>query len=181
MSYRDHIRHRMQLMPRFGLDRRLVTNVLLSFITTPRGDAKRFEMLSLLATILSWTDDQREEVGLQKSSGGPGSTSGARSAATSPAAPRVGMHRRGHTRSGARGKTLDDTLGENETFSSLWIEFLLREANPRPGQQGSEPSSPTLRSAMAQSLQMTDIPMPPSPGSTLSLRSDTKDGASEVG
>lgn len=156
------------------VDRRLVTNVLLSFITTPRGDPKRFEMLSLLATVLSWTDDQREEVGLQKSSGGLGS--GTKSAAVSPATQRVQTHRRGHTRSGARGKTLDDTLGENETFSSLWIEFLLREANPKgTGQNPPEPSSPTLRSAMAQTLQMADIPAPTSPGSTLSLRSDTKE------
>ena len=49
-----------------NVDRRLVTNVLLSFLTTPRADAKRFEMLSLLATILSWTDPEREKAGLQR-------------------------------------------------------------------------------------------------------------------
>lgn len=49
-----------------NVDRRLVTNVLLAFLTTPRADAKRFEMLSLLATILSWTDPEREKAGLQR-------------------------------------------------------------------------------------------------------------------
>ena len=49
-----------------NVDRRLVTNVLLSFLTTPRADSKRFEMLSLLATILSWSDDEREKAGLQR-------------------------------------------------------------------------------------------------------------------
>ncbi|TFY67542.1 hypothetical protein EVJ58_g1566 [Rhodofomes roseus] len=49
-----------------NVDRRLVTNVLLSFLNTPRGDPKRFEMLSLLATILSWTDDERERAGIQR-------------------------------------------------------------------------------------------------------------------
>ena len=49
-----------------NVDGRLVTNVLLSFLTTPREDAKRFEMLSLLATILSWTDSEREKAGLQR-------------------------------------------------------------------------------------------------------------------
>lgn len=52
-----------------NVDRRLVTNVLLSFLNTPRGDAKRFEMLSLLSTILSWSDDERERAGLQRKSG----------------------------------------------------------------------------------------------------------------
>lgn len=49
-----------------NVDRRLVTNILLSFLTTPRADSKRFEMLSLLATILSWNDDEREKAGLQR-------------------------------------------------------------------------------------------------------------------
>ncbi|KAG5220119.1 Guanylate kinase [Salix suchowensis] len=44
-----------------NVDRRLVSNVLLSFLTTPRGDAKRFEMLGLLATVLSWSDAERRK------------------------------------------------------------------------------------------------------------------------
>jgi hypothetical protein len=49
-----------------NVDRRLVTNVLLSFLNTPRGDSKRFEMLSLIASILQWNDDEREKAGLQR-------------------------------------------------------------------------------------------------------------------
>lgn len=49
-----------------NVDRRLVTNVLLSFLTTPRADPKRFEMLSLLATVLQWSDPEREKAGLQR-------------------------------------------------------------------------------------------------------------------
>ncbi|KAG6329263.1 hypothetical protein ID866_9827 [Astraeus odoratus] len=49
-----------------NVDRQLVTNVLLSFLATPRADPKRFEMLSLMATILSWTDAEREKAGLQR-------------------------------------------------------------------------------------------------------------------
>ena len=52
-----------------NVDRRLVTNVLLQFLTTPRGDSKRFEILGLLATVLSWGDAEREKAGLQRSSG----------------------------------------------------------------------------------------------------------------
>ena len=50
-----------------SVDRRLITNILLQFITTPRADAKRFEMLGLLASILQWSDQERERAGLQRS------------------------------------------------------------------------------------------------------------------
>jgi hypothetical protein len=72
-----------------NVDRRLVTNVLLSFLATPRADPKRFEMLSLLATVLSWTDPEREKAGLQRAHNDPpaaGNTSfWSRSPAASPA------------------------------------------------------------------------------------------------
>ena len=48
---------------------RLVTNILLSFLTTHRADSKRFEMLTLLSTILSWNDTEREKAGLQRVGG----------------------------------------------------------------------------------------------------------------
>ncbi|KAH9936024.1 hypothetical protein B0H21DRAFT_64099 [Amylocystis lapponica] len=73
-----------------NVDRRLVTNVLLSFLNTPRADSKRFEMLSLLATVLSWSDDEREKAGLQRKSALSSAATGmsalwSRSGSTSPA------------------------------------------------------------------------------------------------
>ena len=67
-----------------NVDRRLVTNVLLSFLTPPRADSKRFEMLSLLATILSWNDGEREKAGLQRAGGPSASTSWSRTSASGP-------------------------------------------------------------------------------------------------
>ena len=73
----------------FNVDRRLVTNVLLSFLSTPRSDGKRFEMLSLLASVLSWNDLEREKAGLQRISSSDTSTAssfwGRSSSAGSPA------------------------------------------------------------------------------------------------
>jgi len=66
-----------------NVDRRLVTNVLLQFLGTPRGDAKRFEMLTLLSSILQWTDDEREKAGLQRS--GPPATKSSILSTLSPA------------------------------------------------------------------------------------------------
>lgn len=64
-----------------SVDRRLVTNILLTFLCTPREDTKRFEMLGLLASILSWSDEERMRAGLQRMGNNPVS-------AHSPAQPR---------------------------------------------------------------------------------------------
>ncbi|KAJ7738891.1 hypothetical protein B0H14DRAFT_2991517 [Mycena olivaceomarginata] len=89
-----------------NVDRRLVTNVLLSFLTTPRADPKRFEMLSLLASVLSWSD---------------------------PSAKKPACSAR---------KPGTDKSDETESFSRLWVEFLLTEANSLPG----TPTSPNMPS-----------------------------------
>ncbi|PIL23079.1 hypothetical protein GSI_14387 [Ganoderma sinense ZZ0214-1] len=128
-----------------NVDRRLVTNVLLSFLTTPRADSKRFEMLSLLSTILQWSDDEREKAGLQRSASSAQSPSGGslwgRSATSSPAVKPVELQK----------------TDETESFSRLWVEFLLTEASsgesglPPPPRSpsrsnGSLPSTPTQAS-----------------------------------
>jgi hypothetical protein len=66
-----------------SVDRRLVTNILLTFLCTPREDTKRFEMLGLLASILSWSDEERVRAGLRRLGNNPAS-----SGANSPARPR---------------------------------------------------------------------------------------------
>ncbi|KAJ2919864.1 hypothetical protein MD484_g546, partial [Candolleomyces efflorescens] len=122
-----------------NVDRRLVTNVLLSFLNTPRGDTKRFEMLNLLASILGWGDQEKEKAGIQKA-GGSGL-----SVATSP--------------SGFWGRSLSsgsnspsplrsaevDKSDETESFSRLWVEFLLTEANAAGGEGGSSSAQPPFR------------------------------------
>ncbi|KAI0324767.1 hypothetical protein GY45DRAFT_1331177 [Cubamyces sp. BRFM 1775] len=114
-----------------NVDRRLVTNVLLSFLTTPRADSKRFEMLSLLATILSWSDDEREKAGLQRNTVHSSSTSSlpslfGRSSATTPT-----------------GKPAElEKTDETESFSRLWVEFLLTEAASGEGASPTPPKSP---------------------------------------
>jgi hypothetical protein len=120
-----------------NVDRRLVSNVLLSFLATPRADPKRFEMLSLLATVLSWTDLEREKAGLQRApnetNASVNSSFWSRSPAPSPA------------------KELDKA-DETESFSRLWVEFLLTEAasgetTPPPPRPSVSPlASPTLNS-----------------------------------
>ncbi|KAJ6473552.1 hypothetical protein C8R47DRAFT_987262 [Mycena vitilis] len=114
-----------------NVDRRLVTNVLLSFLTTPRADPKRFEMLSLLASVLSWSDPEREKAGLQR--------------AQSSLSPPSSFWGRSSTSTPPKNAELEKT-DETESFSRLWVEFLLTEAssgdaNPPP-QSNSTPNTP---------------------------------------
>ncbi|KAG8905638.1 hypothetical protein FRC01_008285 [Tulasnella sp. 417] len=121
-----------------NVDRRLITNVILSYLTTARGDSKRFEMLSLLASILSWSDPERETAGLQK-----------QSAASKQQAP---LGRKTSGALGGRPSPLDvPKQEESESFSKLWVEFLLKESTqgaPEPlsattPRQPTNPSSPS--------------------------------------
>ncbi|KAG9021006.1 hypothetical protein FS837_007685, partial [Tulasnella sp. UAMH 9824] len=93
-----------------NVDRRLVTNVILSYLTTARGDSKRFEMLSLLASILSWSDTERETAGLQKQS------------AAAKQQAQLGR-KSSSAATGGRPSPLDvPKQEESESFSKLWNE-----------------------------------------------------------
>ncbi|KAG6831849.1 hypothetical protein H0H87_003648 [Tephrocybe sp. NHM501043] len=135
-----------------NVDRRLVTNVLLSFLTTPRADPKRFEMLSLLATILSWSDPEREKAGLQRTqasiSPAPSFWSRSSSAANSP----------------AKSADLDKT-DETESFSRLWVEFLLTEAaageSPSAPGQNTNSSPPPRKASLPSTPTGTSYPAGP--------------------
>ncbi|KAE8539977.1 hypothetical protein D1P53_003915 [Cryptococcus gattii VGV] len=110
-----------------NVDRRLVTNILLSFLTTSRGDPKRFEMLALLATILSWDDAEREKAGLQRQGavGGGGK----------------GKAIKGKDKESE--KSAEEEAAMNESFSNLFVEFLLKEASQgQPSQIGTSDHQP---------------------------------------
>ncbi|QRV75862.1 GRIP domain-containing protein [Ceratobasidium sp. AG-Ba] len=110
-----------------AVDKALVSNILLSFLSAPRTDTTRFEMLGVLANILSWGDHEREKAGLQRSGASGGSTLGVP----------VGVGVRRPSTSGAKDMELAGS-DETESFSKMWVEFLLKEAN-----QGSVPPTPT--------------------------------------
>lgn len=122
-----------------NVDRRLVTNVLLQFLATPREDAKRFEMLGLLASILSWTDAERQRAGLQRGAGLPSAGSA--------------LFSRGSPQKG-RPPELEKT-DETESFSRLWVEFLLTEA------ASGDPASPHSQTGATPPRRDTSLPGTP--------------------
>ncbi|KAF9508658.1 hypothetical protein BS47DRAFT_1302585 [Hydnum rufescens UP504] len=117
------------------VDRRLITNMLLQFLTTSRGDGKRFEMLSIFSSILSWDDSERERAGLQRAGTGTN------------APPSLGGRR---VSSGSKIPDLDKA-DEPESFSKMWVEFLLKESatasapvpSPNITNSTSSPTTPT--------------------------------------
>ncbi|KDR79992.1 hypothetical protein GALMADRAFT_242182 [Galerina marginata CBS 339.88] len=150
-----------------NVDRRLVTNVLLSFLTTPRADSKRFEMLSLLASILSWNDPEREKAGLQRihpsEAPHPSSFWGRSASASSP------------SRAGADLEKSDET----ESFSRLWVEFLLTEAASGESPTQPQPAAPPRNSLTSTpgSPPPSGYPLAPSKGRRLSSLGSTGAGA----
>ncbi|EPY49461.1 matrix protein, partial [Schizosaccharomyces cryophilus OY26] len=48
------------------IDKQLISNLFVSFLTLPRADTKRFEILQLISSVLGWNDQQREQAGLQR-------------------------------------------------------------------------------------------------------------------
>ncbi|KAK8865685.1 hypothetical protein IAR55_000830 [Kwoniella newhampshirensis] len=134
-----------------NVDRRLVTNILLSFLTTARSDSKRFEMLSLLSTILSWDDNEREKAGLQRqgATGGPAGKSGSD---------------HGLRRGGGKDKerSAEEEAAMNESFSNLFVEFLLKEASQG---QSTRPNSSDPHRTISQTSLNSPGPFSPPPGS----------------
>ncbi|KAK9237960.1 hypothetical protein V1525DRAFT_131026 [Lipomyces kononenkoae] len=71
----EHLTKALRLLkkgsPDENVDRQLITNLLLSFLSLPRSDTKRFEILQLIAACLSWNEEQKTTAGLLR----PGASS----------------------------------------------------------------------------------------------------------
>ncbi|KAK7681495.1 hypothetical protein QCA50_015587 [Cerrena zonata] len=107
-------------------------------------------MLSLLSTILQWDDDEREKAGLQRTSAIPSSGSSIWGRATSPSsakgkAPELEKTDETEVRISSMsiysGKYLSIS---RQSFSRLWVEFLLTEAAAGEG-TAPPPKSPGSR------------------------------------
>ncbi|KAK4167350.1 hypothetical protein QBC43DRAFT_140453 [Cladorrhinum sp. PSN259] len=56
--------------PEETIDKQLVTNHFLQFLSLDRSDPKKFQILQIMAGFLNWTDEQREKAGLSRPGGG---------------------------------------------------------------------------------------------------------------
>lgn len=92
------------------VDKQLVTNMLLSFLSLPRADTKRFEVLQLISNYLGWDDDQNIQAGLRSS--GAGAAAGIKS----PMTPTSGSRFPNNENASSGG------------FMSMFADFLERES-----------------------------------------------------
>jgi hypothetical protein len=124
-----------------NVDKRLVTNLVIQFITTPRTDGKRWEMLNLIASVLDWSHDQRAQAGLSKASStvAGGQRPALRTANTSASA---------------------SSVGADESFSNLFVEFLLSEAESGKDQEGSQEAEGQVPNRLLSPARSDFIPSP---------------------
>ena len=104
------------------VDKQLVTNMLLSFLSLPRADTKRFEVLQLISNYLGWDDDQNIQAGLSRSSGSSASAAAGLKSPLSPTSRPLSAKILGHDENTSSGG-----------FISMFADFLERESTrPKP-------------------------------------------------
>ncbi|GAA5810603.1 hypothetical protein MFLAVUS_004026 [Mucor flavus] len=57
-----------------NVDRQLITNLLVGFFLAPRGDRKRFDILTIIASVLHLSEEEKEQIGLTRPKVGTRST-----------------------------------------------------------------------------------------------------------
>lgn len=108
------------------LPRQIVTNYFLRFLALDRSDPKKFQILQVIASLLSWTEEQKEQAGLAR----PGTAGSSLRLPLSP------FHRTPST-SSLNAEFFPDLQGApRESLAELWTGFLERQA-----EEGSAPNS----------------------------------------
>ncbi|RDI82311.1 Ubiquitin conjugation factor [Venturia inaequalis] len=146
----DHLtkalRFLKQRKPEDMVDRQLVTNHFLQFISMDRADPKKFQVLQLISALLSWSDEQKEQAGLAR----PGApTSTLSSALRLPSSPF-----RKSPSAQSLSTQLDNsasTTTSKESLAELWSDFLEREA--QEGKAGSRRQSAATQGSHTPTLE----------------------------
>ncbi|KAI0163043.1 hypothetical protein BJ166DRAFT_525210 [Pestalotiopsis sp. NC0098] len=133
----DHLtkalRYLKKTKPEDSIDRQIVTNHFLQFLALDRSDPKKFQILQVIAGLLNWTDEQREQAGLAR----PGASSNTLRLPHSP------FHRTPSTPSLNTDFFSEPTptSANRESLSDLWASFLERSAEEGKPGDGSRKGS----------------------------------------
>ncbi|ROW03974.1 hypothetical protein VSDG_00828 [Cytospora chrysosperma] len=119
----DHLtkalRYLKKTKPDEQVDRQIITNYLLQFLSLDRSDPKRFQILQVIAGYLAWTEEQKEQAGLAR----PGAS---HNTLRLPASP---FHRTPSTPSLHTDFFSEQTsTSGKESLADLWAGFLERSA-----------------------------------------------------
>ncbi|PMD27198.1 hypothetical protein NA56DRAFT_590428 [Hyaloscypha hepaticicola] len=146
----DHLTKALRFLkkakPEDNVDRQIVTNHFLQFLALDRSDPKKFQILQLIAALLNWTDEQKEQAGLAR----PGASNSSLRLPMSP------FHRTPSTPS-LSTEFFAESAANKESLAELWTGFLERSAEegsttgsrsgsvsssaPRPETRGGESGS----------------------------------------
>ncbi|KAK3985581.1 putative golgi matrix protein [Cladorrhinum sp. PSN332] len=105
--------------PEETIDKQLVTNHFLQFLSLDRSDPKKFQILQIMAGFLNWTDEQREKAGLARPGGGGSLRLPASPFHRTPSSPALNSEFFAEPAS-AQGR---------ESLSDLWANFLERSVD----------------------------------------------------
>ncbi|KAL8693687.1 MAG: hypothetical protein Q9218_001544 [Villophora microphyllina] len=127
----DHLTKALRYLrkgkPEENVDKQLVTNHFLHFLALERADPKKFQVLQIIAALLGWTDEQREQAGLAR----PGASNPNLRVPISP------WHRTPSTPA-LSTDFFPDSSNRKESLAELWSDFLEQEA-----QEGDKSRSPS--------------------------------------
>lgn len=129
-----------------------MTNHFLQFLALDRSDPKKFQILQIIAGLLTWTEEQREQAGLSR----PGTSTNSLRLPTSP------FHRTPSTPS-LNTEFFSDTTptsAKGESLADLWAGFL--ERSVEEASAGGESRKGSMSSVAT--------------GTTATTRPDTKGG-----
>ncbi|CAO1600829.1 hypothetical protein XANCAGTX0491_004507 [Xanthoria calcicola] len=140
VTLNDHLTKALRYLkkgkPEDNIDKQLVTNHFLHFVGLERSDPKKFQILQIIAALLGWTDEQREQAGLAR----PGTSNPNLRVPISP------WHRTPSTPS-LSTDFFPDNSSRKESLAELWSDFLEQEAqdatrSPRsPSESTRSPST----------------------------------------
>lgn len=136
----DHLTKALRFLkrgkPEDNVDRQLVTNHFLHFLALDRSDPKKFQILQLIAALLGWTEQQKEQAGLLRA--GTGIGAGSLKLPVSPFRRTPSTPQLGDFTPESPGGASRESLAE------LWSDFLEREAEAGGGSR---------RGSVAQSVR----------------------------
>ncbi|KAF7188842.1 GRIP domain-containing protein [Pseudocercospora fuligena] len=144
----DHLTKALRFLkrgkPEDNVDRQLVTNHFLHFLHLDRSDPKKFQILQLIAALLGWDEQQKEQAGLLRQGTGMNAAGGSLRVPMSP-------FRRTPSTPTLGEFTPESPIGgrERESLAELWSEFLEREAEQGGSGHSRRPSLASNKSGMS--------------------------------
>ncbi|KAF2117877.1 hypothetical protein BDV96DRAFT_644213 [Lophiotrema nucula] len=141
VTLNEHLTKALRILkkgrPEDNVDRQIISNYFLHFLAIDRSDPKKFEALQLIAALLNWNEEQREQAGLAR----PGASN---NSLRIPLSPFRRVPSTPSLNSVNDPMLMASSSSNKESLAELWSDFLEREAaEGRRSRTGSEATQAT--------------------------------------